>query len=104
MTMTIKRLALANLFLLLAFNADILGQESLRRAKDRQASADIGVALERGLLQVKTPGGPVLLNIKPRLRFGDDSSFVGEFKPADEESGSDESGKFESLRFRLKPA
>ncbi|HJU56545.1 MAG TPA: Sip1-related alpha-galactosidase [Pyrinomonadaceae bacterium] len=96
--MTIKRLALAHLFLLLAFDANIPGQEN------RRSADDINVAVERGLLQVKTSGGPVLLNIKPRLRFGDGSSFVGEFEAAVQESGSDESGKFESLRFRLKPA
>jgi raffinose synthase len=93
--MTIKRLALAHLFLFFAFN--ILAQES------RHSADDIGVAVERGLLQVKTPGGPVLLNIKPRLRFGDGTSFVGEFEQAEAESGSDESGRFESLRFQLKP-
>ena len=72
--MTIRRLALAHLFLLFAFNVNTPAQDS------RHSADDIGVTLERGLLQVRTPGGPVLLNIRPRLRFGDGSSFVGEFE------------------------
>ncbi|HEY0376675.1 MAG TPA: Sip1-related alpha-galactosidase [Pyrinomonadaceae bacterium] len=100
--MTIKRLALAHLFLLFALN--VLAQESRHSAGGRLAASDITVAVERGLLQVRTPGGPVLLNVRPRLRFADGSSFVGEFEQAGAEAGADESGKFESLRLRLKPA
>src|SRR5215213_4316849 len=93
MTMTSKRLALAHLFLLSALAVNSLAQD-----------AGVAVTVERGLLQVRTPRGPVLLNVRPRLRFGDGSSFVGEFEPAEAETGSDESGRFESLRFSVKPA
>ncbi|HWT03024.1 MAG TPA: Sip1-related alpha-galactosidase [Pyrinomonadaceae bacterium] len=102
--MTIKRLALAHLFLLFAFDVNILAQETPRAARNAQADSGVTAAVERGLLQVKSPGGPVLMNVRPRLRFSDGSSLIGEFEPAVAQAGSDESGSYESLRFRLKPA
>jgi hypothetical protein len=111
--MKIKRLLISFLFLLIGFNVDSsrakdfskkdAPQGSSPAVKNNQAAAPLSLSLEKGVLQVKTPLGAVISGMKLRLRFADDSSLAGELELAGQETGTDKAGKYERLRYRLKP-
>ncbi|HEX8139206.1 MAG TPA: Sip1-related alpha-galactosidase [Pyrinomonadaceae bacterium] len=82
------------LLLLFAFNV-VVGRA--------QSNRPLSVALDRGALAVKTPVGAVLSAVRLRLRFGDDSAVMGDLELAGRDEGTDGSGRFERLRYRLKP-
>src|SRR5215213_10053167 len=88
--MTIARLLIASLFLLIGFGVEVKAQP-------------LSVSLEKGALQLKTPTGTVVSNMRLRLRFGDDSALVGDLELAGQDQGTDKTGKYERLRYRLKP-
>jgi raffinose synthase len=62
------------------------------------------VSLVRGTLQVRTPSGLVLSINRLRLRLADSTAVAGTFEEAGRETARDESGEFERMRYRLKPA
>jgi raffinose synthase len=62
------------------------------------------VSLVRGALRVETPAGLVLSINRLRLRLADGTTLAGTFEEAGRETARDESGEFERLRYRLKPA
>src|SRR4051812_49971098 len=68
------------------------------------AAAPPTVSLVRGALQVQTPSGLVLSINRLRLRLADGTALAGTLEEAGRETARDESGEFERLRFRLKPA
>jgi hypothetical protein len=111
--MKINRLLISFLFLLIGFNvvsgkanelsnpADDVGIPPV--VKRDQAAPPLSLSLEKGVLQVKTPLGAVLSGMKLRLRFSDDSTLVGELELAGQDKGTDKTGSYERLRYRLKP-
>lgn len=71
----------------------------------RQATASsLSFELTRGVLQLKTPAGPILSNLKLRFRFSDGTVLAGDLEAATQSKGTDKAGEFDSFRFRLKPA
>ncbi|MFL6281735.1 MAG: Sip1-related alpha-galactosidase [Pyrinomonadaceae bacterium] len=62
------------------------------------------VSLVRGALQIETPEGLVLSINRLRLRLADGTALAGTLEEAGRETARDESGEFERLRYRLKPA
>lgn len=111
--MKINRLWFAFLFLLVGFNVDsgkardfsnrAEAAESGPIAAGVQQGSPLSVTLEKGILQFRTPLGAVLSGMRLRLRFADDSSLQGELELAGRDNGTDETGKYERLRYRLKP-
>jgi raffinose synthase len=92
--MSTKWIPAPSLLLLLVFNVVVAEAQSI---------APLSVSLDRGTLQVKTPSGAVLSALRLRLRFADDSGVMGDLEAAGRDEGRDESGRFERLRYRLKP-
>src|ERR1051325_1830351 len=109
--MKINRLWFAFLFLLIGFNVDSSqakdfsnkAVESGPIAVSDQQGSPLSVSLERGILQFRTPRGAVVSGMRLRLRFADDSSLQGELELAGRDTGTDKTGKYERLRYRLKP-
>ena len=62
------------------------------------------VALVKGALQVQTPTGVVFSINRLRLRLADGTAVAGTLEETGRETARDESGEFERLRYRLKPA
>ena len=73
-----------------------------------QPDAPLGVAAGRGALALKAGAAAVVSNLRIRLRHGDGSaSTLYELEPAGQDAGGggdDQAGRFERLRYRLKPA
>jgi hypothetical protein len=107
-----KRLLLSSLLLLAASNVCQVKAKTHSRAAEamkeetrtEQADAPLSVELVKGALQIKTPDGPVLTNLRLRLRLADGASLAGTLEEAGREASKDGAGEFERLRFRLKPA
>ncbi|HYG11564.1 MAG TPA: Sip1-related alpha-galactosidase [Pyrinomonadaceae bacterium] len=119
--MTTKRLFILFFFCLLAFgnnpnlNAAPPQPEKInfvaqstnpaRSSNDAQSGMPLGVAVERGALQLKAGAGAVVSNLRIRLRHGDGStSTLYDLELAGQDAGDDKAGRFERLRYRLKPA
>lgn len=111
--MKIKRLLISFLFLLAGFNVDSSRAKDFSKeadpggsssiAKNNQAAAPLSLSLEKGVLQVRTPLGAVISGMKLRLRFADESSLAGELELAGHDTGTDQTGRYERSRYRLKP-
>jgi raffinose synthase len=110
--MKITRLWFALLFLLVGFNVDSgkaqdfsnrADVESGPIAASDQQDSPLSVSLERGILQFRTPREAVVSGMRLRLRFADDSSLQGELELAGRDTSTDKTGKYERLRYRLKP-
>jgi raffinose synthase len=72
---------------------------------DARSEMPLGIAANRGALQLKAGAGAVVSNMRIRLRHGDGSaSTLYELELAAEDAGSDKGGRFARLRYRLKPA
>jgi raffinose synthase len=110
--MTIKRpltsFFLLSIFTLSAFGIPTVGFAQNTRTsnlsatlKQSQSSSPLTLALNKGTVQVKTPAGPVLSNIRTRLRFGDGTSLTGEFELAAQDTVV--GGEYRRSRYRLKP-
>jgi hypothetical protein len=115
--MMTPRLSLLFIFLLLAPNhlrdvratpagrAPDAGAARSADSADGQPDQPLNVAADRGALQLKAGAGAVVSNMRIRLRHGDgSSSTLYELEPAGQDEGGDEGGRFERLRYRLKPA
>jgi raffinose synthase len=94
------RLLLASLFLLTGLSLNL---KAVAFSQGAQAARPLSLSLERGTLQVRTPLGKALSNMKLRVRFGDDSPPARELELAGQEQGTDKTGKYERLRYRMKP-
>jgi hypothetical protein len=71
---------------------------------DEQSGAPLGIAANRGALQLKAGAAAVVSNLRIRLRHGDGStSTLYELEAAGQDASSDRGGRFERLRYRLKP-
>lgn len=112
--MIIKRLLFLSLLLLATSNVS-RGEANAasRRAEQAEAqtgsrvgqtSATLSVASVKGAVQIKTSAGPVLSNLRLRLRFGDGTLLSGTLEEAGREMARDEAGEFERLRYRFTPA
>ncbi|HEY0099194.1 MAG TPA: Sip1-related alpha-galactosidase, partial [Pyrinomonadaceae bacterium] len=72
---------------------------------DGQTDLPLGIDASRGALQLKAGAAAVVSNMRIRLRHGDGStSTLYELEAAGQDAGSDKAGRFELLRYRLKPA
>lgn len=98
--MMIKLLLLSSLLLLTAPNVRLAAAQT----RSAQADAPLRVELLKGALQIKTPAGPVLSNVRLRLRFNDGASLAGTLEEAGREASKDGSGEFERSRYRFTPA
>lgn len=67
-------------------------------------AATPSVSLIKGALQVRTPAGPVLTNVRLRLRLADGASLAGTLEEAGRENARDGAGEFERMRYKFKPA
>ena len=68
-----------------------------------QTTAQPSLALERGALQFRRGRGLVMTVMRMRLRLADGAAASGELEPAGRDEGADAAGRYERLRFRLKP-
>jgi hypothetical protein len=92
--MTFKRALVLSLLLL------SVSRVGLTRAD----AAPPTVALVKGALQIQTHAGAVLSVNRLRLRLADGTAVAGMFEESGRETARDESGEFERLRYRVKPA
>src|SRR5215210_7122069 len=116
--MTTRRLSVLAIFWLLALgNNRSINAAPPRPARDgavRQSTSSteaeqsvmpLSITASRGALQLKAGNGPVVSNMRIRLRHGDgSSSTLYELEFAGQDAGSDKAGRFERFRYRLKPA
>ena len=87
----------------LLFSLLLLIVSGLGRA-EAAAAPPPSVALVKGALQIQTPDGTVLSNVRLRLRLADGASLAGPLEDAGRETASDAAGEFERLRYRFAPA
>jgi hypothetical protein len=92
--MTIKRASVLSLLILFVLCVGLT----------EAAAAPPSVALVKGALQIATPEGPVLSNVRLRLRLADGTSLTGTLEEAGRENARDDAGEFERLRYRFVPA
>jgi raffinose synthase len=112
--MTSQRLLLAPLFLFIVFNLTwgrinalshpAVTGENRSSLKSEQSAEALSIALEKGLLQVRTPLGVVLSGMKLRLRFNADAVVAGDLELSAQDAGTDAAGKYERQRYRFKLA
>ncbi len=123
--MTLKQLLISLLILLTVCNAESSKAATLshraRNVESQQSNnavrsnappnvtsvappnVPLSLALDKGVLQIKTPAGAALSGMKLRLRLSDGSSLTGDLELAGQDIGKDKAGTYERLRYRLIP-
>lgn len=66
-----------------------------------QFSAPLSLTLKDGRLQVRTPAGIALTEMRLRLRLGDGSLFAGDLQPAGQDKATDQAGAYERFQYRM---